>query len=64
MVDVYVLASLEIIQAEPKFTLLYDVPTQQKMQVGILRILLNGSAFAILLSLLKAKTQILVVGSY
>ncbi|WP_301006038.1 MULTISPECIES: lytic transglycosylase domain-containing protein [Helicobacter] len=30
MVDIYVLASLEIIQAEPKFTLLYDVPTQQK----------------------------------
>lgn len=30
MVDVYVLASLEILQAQPKFNLVYDIPTQQK----------------------------------
>ncbi len=30
MVDVYVLASLEMIGAQPKFNLVYDVPTQQK----------------------------------
>lgn len=30
MVDVYVLASLEMTGAEPKFNLVYDIPTQQK----------------------------------
>ena len=30
MGDIYVLASLEIMGAEPKFNLVYDIPTQQK----------------------------------